>query len=331
MRSFECRVCGNDLFFENSLCMSCGSALGYARAERAIVPVDDAGRYVDGAGLVWWVCCNLNLSGCTWLAEFEGGACFSCSLTRTRPNDADASGYVAFGEAERAKRHLIAELDDLGFAVVSKSEDPENGLAFDLLSSANGKVHMGHDRGIITIDVSESDPALRETVRVTLDEPYRTMLGHFRHEVGHYAEWQLVRGSQIDECRELFGDERESYQHAVDQHYAAGPPPGWEDTYISTYATMHPFEDFAETFAHVLHIRDTIDTAVRRGLVRADLSSFTSFRALVTQVWIPLSIALNQINRSMGRDDLYPFVIPPVVLGKLDFVAQLLREAAGAS
>jgi len=325
MRSFTCRICGNALFFENSVCVSCGTALGYARAERAIVPVDEKGSYVDANGLVWWVCQNLTLSGCTWLAELEGGQCFSCTLTRTRPNDADAAGFVAFGEAERAKRHLIAELDELGFAVRSKVEDPENGLAFDLLSSAQGAVQMGHDQGVITIDVSESDPALRETVRVKLDEPYRTMLGHFRHEVGHYVEWQLVRGDLIEECRAVFGDEQESYQAAIDRHYAEGPPVGWETEYISTYATMHPFEDFAETFAHFLHIRDTVDTASRQGLVRADIQLQT-FSQLVIEVWIPLALALNQINRSMGRDDLYPFVIPPVVLGKLDFVSRLFVE-----
>lgn len=327
MRSFTCRACGNGLFFENSLCVSCGSSLGYARAERAIVPVDEDGRYVDASGLVWWVCANLNLSGCTWLAEQEGGLCFSCSLTRTRPNDADAAGYVAFGEAERAKRHLVAELDDLGFVLRSKVEDPEEGLAFDLLSSSVGAVQMGHDHGVITIDVSESDPALRENVRVTLDEPYRTMLGHFRHEVGHYVEWQAVRGHLVDECRLVFGDERTSYQDAVERHYAIGPPPGWESDYISTYATMHPFEDFAETFAHFLHIRDTIDTARHQGLVRTELGPDQPFIRLVTEVWIPLALALNQINRSMGRDDLYPFVIPPVVLNKLDFVSRLLTEA----
>jgi hypothetical protein len=327
MRSFECRVCGNGLFFENSVCVSCGSDLGYSRAERAIVPVED-GRYVDADGSVWWICCNLNRSGCTWLAEIEGGACFSCTLTRTRPNDADIAGFVAFGEAERAKRHVIVELDDLAFPIRSKLEDPENGLAFDLLSSSAGDVQMGHDRGVITIDVSESDPALRETVRVMLDEPYRTMLGHFRHEMGHYVEWQHVRGELIDQCRNIFGDEQASYADAIARHYAEGAPPGWEIEFISTYATMHPFEDFAETFAHFLHIRDTVDTAARRGLVGAEPQQFDTFSRLVTEVWIPLALALNQINRSMGRDDLYPFVIPPVVLGKLDFVARLVAEAA---
>lgn len=326
MKSFSCRLCASALFFENSVCMSCQTPQAYARTERAIVPVDETWKYVDAGGLVWWVCSNLYLSGCTWLTEIKGGRCFACSLTRLRPNDADARGLAGFVGAERAKRHVIVELDDLDVRVVPKSEDPENGLGFDMLSQVNGKVVMGHDHGVITIDVSESDPAHREKVRVTLDEPYRTMLGHFRHEIGHYLEWQRVRGPLIEECRRLFGDERASYQEALERHYTEGPPGDWAQRYISTYATMHPYEDFAETFAHFLHIRDTIDTAKEQGLIVVDQRGFSSFRDLVGAVWIPLSTALNQINRSMGREDLYPFVIPPLVLDKLDFVASLMTR-----
>lgn len=326
MKAFSCRLCANALFFENSVCMSCMTPQAYARSERAIVPVDETGKYVDAAGLEWWVCSSLYLSGCTWLTELEGGRCFACSLTRLRPNDSDARGLAGFVDAERAKRHLIVELDDLDVRVVPKSEDPENGLTFDMLSQVNGKVVMGHDHGVITIDVSESDPAHREKVRVTLDEPYRTMLGHFRHEVGHYLEWQCVRGPLVEECRRIFGDERASYQEAIDRHYSKGPPGDWAQQYISTYATMHPYEDFAETFAHFLHIRDTIDTAKEQGLIVVDQRGFRSFRDLVGAVWIPLSTALNQINRSMGREDLYPFVIPSDVLDKLDFVASLMTR-----
>ncbi len=329
MKAFSCRLCASALFFENSVCMSCRTPQAFARTERAIVPVDEAGRYVDAGGLEWWVCSSLLLSGCTWLAEHEGGQCFACTLTRTRPNDKDAVGLAGFVSAERAKRHLIVELDDLDICLVPKSEDPENGLTFDMLSQVNGKVVMGHDHGTITIDVSESDPAHREKVRVTLDEPYRTMLGHFRHEIGHYLEWQYVRGPIVDECRRVFGDETVSYQDAIDRHYADGPPDNWAQQYISTYATMHPYEDFAETFAHFLHIRDTIDTAKEQGLIVVDQRGFGSFRDLVGAVWIPLSTALNQINRSMGRDDLYPFVIPPLVLDKLDFVASLMGRHSG--
>lgn len=329
MKAYRCRVCDNALYFENSVCVSCGTSLGYSREERAIVPVDDNGSYVDAAGMVWWVCANLGLSGCTWLARVEGGQCFACDLTRTRPADEDVEGLAQFQLAEQAKRHLVAELDGLGFPVTSKVEDPENGLAFDLLSttdsSTEDNVVIGHEDGLITIDLAESDDAYREKVRSQLDEPYRTMLGHFRHEVGHYYEWQLVRGDELmTRCRELFGDESVDYQAEIDRHYAEGPPAGWEEEYLSTYATMHPFEDFAETWAHYLHICDTIETASEFGLTAvAPVTAFSSFADVVSGVWVPLAVALNMVNRSMGKDDLYPFVIPAPVLAKLDFVAGL--------
>nr|WP_256435430.1 putative zinc-binding metallopeptidase [Aeromicrobium sp. CFBP 8757] len=231
-----------------------------------------------------------------------------------------------FKVAEEAKRRLVVELDTLGFPIVTRAEDPDNGLAFDLLSSVSEDVTTGHDSGIITLDLAESDDAHREKVRVNLDEPYRTMLGHFRHEIGHYIEWQHVRGDNIQKARELFGNEEESYADAIERHYSEGPPAGWEKNFISMYATMHPFEDFAETFAHYMHICDTIETASAFGLATvASPQDFTSFRDLVVGVWIPLSVALNQINRSMGKGALYPFVIPSPVLAKLQFVADLPR------
>ncbi|GAB3775640.1 hypothetical protein FB382_004191 [Nocardioides ginsengisegetis] len=330
MKAFRCRVCDNPLHFENSVCVSCGTALGFSRSERAIVPLDDTGRYVDPAGLVWHVCANLNLSGCTWLAPVEGASCFACGLTRTRPSDHDLEGLANYPLAEQAKRHLVFELDGLGFPVVGKDPatggDEENGLAFDLLSSSNGEdVTIGHENGVVTIDLAESDDAYREKIRAQLAEPYRTMLGHFRHEVGHYYEWQLVRGDErFTRCRELFGDESIDYAAELQRHYEQGPPDGWEQSHISTYATMHPFEDFAETWAHYLHICDTIETAGEYGLTAVSSPAlFSSFRDLVVGIWVPLSIALNMINRSMGKDDLYPFVIPAPVLDKLDFVASL--------
>jgi len=327
--AFNCRVCGSRLFFENSVCIGCGTALGYSRQERAIVPVDAEGRYVDASGLVWWRCRNLGLSGCTWLAPLQGGQCFACDLTRTRPNDDNVEGMRQYAEAEQAKRHLVVELDALGLPIRTKAQDPTDGLAFDLLASdgiaSTPDVVIGHDNGIITIDLAESNDAYREKVRARLDEPYRTMLGHFRHEIGHYYEWQLVRGEELmGRCRELFGDERADYQAAVARHYAEGPPAGWEQSYISTYATMHPFEDFAETWAHYLHICDTLESAAEYRLATlAPVRAFRDFRDVVVGVWIPLSTALNVINRSMGHDELYPFVIPAPVLDKLAFVASL--------
>ncbi|WP_205472790.1 putative zinc-binding metallopeptidase [Nocardioides sp. SYSU D00038] len=327
MKAYRCRVCDNPLHFENSVCVACGTALGYARDERAIVPVDDRGRYRDQAGRTWHVCRNLALTGCTWLAPEAGGQCSACDLTRTRPADDDAEGLARLPAAERAKRHLLVELDTLGLPTTGKQADPHEGLAFDLLSSTHGPVTTGHQDGVVTIDLAEGDDAHREHVRATLAEPYRTLLGHLRHEVGHYYEWQLVRGDEVERCRALFGDETADYQAALDRHYADGPPEGWQEEFISSYATMHPFEDFAETWAHHLHITDTIETASEYGLALAPPSAFSSVRDLVTGVWAPLTVALNMVNRSMGKDDLYPFVIPGPVLDKLEYVAGLARSA----
>ena len=189
---------------------------------------------------------------------------------------------------------------------------------------------IGHANGVITIDLAESRASHRERLRENLGEPYRTMLGHFRHESGHYYEWQLVKGERRTAYRELFGDETASYQDAISRHYEEGAPAGWESSYISSYATMHPFEDFAETWAHYLHICDTIETASEYGLTTVGaIDSFQHFGDVVAGIWIPLSVALNMINRSMGHDDLYPFVIPAPVREKLDFVASLSRVRQG--
>jgi hypothetical protein len=308
--------------------MSCGTRLGFSREEKAIVPVDEHGQYVDSQGRVWHVCANNALSGCTWLCDTPGGRCFSCELTRTRPSDDDVKGIAEYPIAESAKRRLIVELDDLGFPIRTRQEDPSTGLAFDLLSSVDEKVTIGHADGVITLDLAESNDVHRERLRVSMDEPYRTMLGHFRHEIGHFYWQQLVDGRDdlLTEFRELFGDERESYADAMERHYGEGAPANWQERFISQYATMHPWEDFAETFAHYLHICDTVETASSYGLATvASPKQFSSFRDLVVGVWIPLSVALNQINRSMGKGALYPFVIPPPVLEKLEFVAGLPR------
>ena len=325
MKVYECKVCGNRLYFENSVCVGCGTYLGFSRADDDIVPVDTHGVYVDARGTQQHVCRNLDLSGCTWLTEVEGGQCSACAMTRTRPSDADAKGIAEFPVAERAKRQLLAELDRLGFVVADRATDPERGLCFDMLSSVDENVVIGHADGVITIDLAEADDAHREQVRDRLDEPYRTMLGHLRHESGHYFEWILVDGTDRQErCRELFGDDTVSYQDAIDRHYEQGPPADWAASYISTYATMHPYEDFAETWAHYLHICDTVESAVATGLIVTPTDDVrTPFSRLVTTVWSPLSLSLNLINRSMGDDDLYPFVIPAPVLDKLDFVASL--------
>lgn len=320
MRSFSCPTCGQNLYFENSLCIRCGSAVGYSRVERQMLVV----------GEELTPCANLDLNGCNWIPEVAGGECFACQLTRTRPSDDDARGLPLYYDAEQAKRRLVYELDVLGLPIAPRDEESETGLTFDLLSSSGGEnVITGHENGVITIDLAESDDAHRERVRLDMGEAYRTMLGHFRHEVGHYYEWVLVEGTPWQtRLRLIFGDDTASYQDAIDRHYAEGPPAGWEDRYVSAYATMHPYEDFAETFAHVLHIRDTLETAHAFSLIPDPNVAARNFTDVVVGTWLPLTYGFNQINRSMGAKDLYPFLLAPAVIDKLALVDELLVESS---
>jgi len=339
VRDFKCPNCGQRLAFENSLCLNCGSRLGFSLDDTALLVIasgadSDHGGAVDSSE--YQLCANLHLAECNWLVE-KGPVtrlmCRSCALTRTRPNDSDTKAMSAFAAAEKAKRRLIFELYELKLPIVGRDEDPDYGLAFDLLSSELEKVMTGHHNGVITLDLAEGDDVHREQLRVEMDEPYRTLLGHFRHEIGHYYFYRLVGLSQAysQRFRELFGDPDGDYQEALDRHYNDGPPAGWKDDYVSSYASMHPAEDWAETFAHYLHIRDALDTAAAFGFAQA--AATFERRALgpsgfdtIIDMWLPLAWALNMVNRSMGKEDLYPFVLPPAVLEKMRFIHTIIDE-----
>ena len=334
MRDFHCRKCGQQLIFENSLCLSCGSSLGFHLPSRTIQVLDESDQaVVDDISL--GRCANTLIAGCNWLVELTEGTpalCESCRLTRTRPEESDTTAMAAFADAELAKRRVIVELDELALPIFGKDVDPQIGLAFDLLSSAHEQVITGHANGLITLDLAEGDDVHREALRVSMDEPYRTMIGHFRHEIGHFYHMVLVGdGPHRARYEELFGNPDDDYQAALDRHYSQGPPEGWERDYVSSYATMHPAEDWAETFAHYLHIRDTLDTAAAFALapsgaaLDADLPGQIGFDRII-EWWLPLTWALNQINRSMGHQDLYPFVLPQRVLEKMAFIHELISE-----
>ena len=342
MRDFHCPNCGQRLIFENSTCLSCGSALGFSLSEMALLVIAK-GDASDHAGFVdaneYQLCGNRNLAECNWLIRVDdpGGLCTSCALTVERPNDADTGGLAEFARAEAAKRRLIAELYELKLPIVGRDEDPEHGLAFRLLSSAHENVVTGHDNGVITLDLAEGDDVHREQLRVEMDEPYRTLLGHFRHEVGHYYYYRLVAPSTeyVARFNELYGDPDADYQAALDRHYSEGAPQGWKKKFVSSYATMHAAEDWAETFAHYLHIRDTLDTSAWCGLAPATAtfdrpalgpSAFPN----IIELWLPLSWSLNMVNRSMGHDDLYPFVLPAAVLEKMQFIHTGIEEVTAA-
>ena len=240
---------------------------------------------------------------------------------------------AAFAVAEKAKRRLIAELHELKLPIVGRDADPQYGLAFDLLSSTTEQVFTGHEDGLITLDLAEGDDVHREQLRVEMDEPYRTLLGHFRHEIGHYYFYRLIgtNPAYLQRFNELFGDPDTDYQDALDRHYSQGAPPGWKQNYVSSYATMHPAEDWAETFAHYLHIRDTLDTAAAFSFAPANATfdrrhlGPSGFDTII-EMWLPMSWALNMVNRSMGKDDLYPFVLPVPVLEKMRFIHTVVDE-----
>jgi hypothetical protein len=329
MRAFTCHHCGQLLFFENSRCLRCSHPQGLIPSRLDLVVLDEP----EGAS--WRRCANAALARCNWTVESgdPDPLCRSCRLTQTRPNDADADGLEEFARAEAAKRRLIFQLLDLRLPI---GDD----LAFDLLSSHRRPVTTGHADGLITLDLAESDDVNRERRRAEFDEPYRTLLGHFRHEIGHYY-WPILieRAGALERCRELFGDERLDYQQAIDDHYEQGPPPDWTRRHVSAYATMHPWEDWAETFAHYLHIVDTLETAAEFGIVVAgpvvaqDPSLIAapvpevlegSFAAIIRD-WLPLTYALNAVNRSMGREDLYPFTLAATVIEKLTLVHERVK------
>jgi hypothetical protein len=346
--AFTCDSCGQKVFFDNDECLRCGSPLGYVPTSGSVVALAQVGpnRLVELADPdeIWQRCATSPVTGCNWLVpEGDPVPCRSCALTRTRPADDDVEGIRELVRAEGAKRRLIFQLDELELPITPRNELTESGLAFDLLSSTSQKVITGHDEGVITLDLAEADDEHREQLRLHLNEPYRTLLGHFRHEIGHYY-WPILvdRTHEIDECRDLFGDERADYAEAIKRHYQSdAESTEWQSDFISRYATMHPFEDWAETFAHYLHMLDTLQTAESFGLrgpgpseedeprvtfdaTRPDHSS--SFEDLVEH-WLEMTYALNQVSRSMGRDDLYPFVLPPTVIKKMAFVDSVVRTS----
>jgi hypothetical protein len=341
MLAFACPVCGRLVSFENTTCLHCRAELGFDWSGQTMRAVGSPGSEPTRR------CANAQLAACNWLVQQDGELCASCLLTRTRPNDTDADGLSAFAAAEGTKRRLLFELADLGLPITGRAQKPSEGLAFDLLSSESEVVTTGHADGVITLDLAEVDPAHREQMRVRFREPYRTVLGHFRHEIGHYYQPILIAPESPAElrCRELFGDEREDYQQAIDRYYSDGAPADWEQRFVSAYATMHPWEDWAETFAHYLHIHDAVQTAAAYG-IRVDGPSIATRDTAplhsrpegadgdihtVLAAWIPLTYALNATSRSMGEPDVYPFILTAEIEAKLAFIDGLVRELGDAA
>jgi hypothetical protein len=274
--------------------------------------------------------------------------CAACRHNRTIPDLANPENLAHWRKIEFAKHRLFYTLLRLRLPLATRSEDP-NGLAFDFLSNPVGgaqgqaPVMTGHSGGLITLNVAEADAPERERQRKSMGEPYRTLLGHFRHEIAHYYWDRLVADTPaIEEFRQLFGDEREDYGAALQRHYADGPAPDWAERFVTAYASSHPWEDFAETWAHYFHMVDTLETAFAFGLrlrpkvakgaglaAAIDFDPYAAEMDRIIDAWLPLTFAVNSINRSMGQPDLYPFVLAPAVIWKLTFIHDQIH-AVGA-
>jgi hypothetical protein len=357
MKTFHCTACQALVFFENTQCLTCGRALAFSPTRMSMVALspeeDGSWRPVDEGASVneaYRLCANYHQGGvCNWAVGRDDPAtlCQSCGLTHTIPDQSVSGSKEAWLRLETAKRRLVYALMSLELPLTSKREDAQRGLEFQFLSdlvTVNGdrsRVLTGHDNGVITINVAEADDVYREGQRLRQHEPYRTLLGHFRHEIGHYYWDRLIGGSdRLEEFRALFGDERLDYQIALKQHYDQGAPVNWADSFISAYATTHPWEDWAESWAHVMHMVDALETAQAVGLsvkparqdepalripARPPLARVEDFDSLVTD-WFALTYVLNNLTRGLGLADAYPFVLSSPVIDKLRFVCATMAD-----
>jgi hypothetical protein len=358
MKVFHCDHCGQLLFFENTVCLNCERRVAYLPDLALVGSLDQ-----DAADAQLWrsplphasargyrLCRNYaEQAVCNWtvLDGDPNPLCVSCRLTRMIPDLTQPGVKLAWYRLETAKRRLVYTLAGAGLPLRNRDEDPDAGLAFEFLADppdGGPPVLTGHANGVITINIAEADDAEREKRRTALHEPYRTLLGHVRHESGHYYWDRLIaRTPALEEFRRIFGDEREDYGQALEAHYQSTPPADWQDRFVSTYAGAHPWEDWAETWAHYLHIIDTIEMAAHCGLSlrprRADEPSLSKlppatepwrvpFDRLIDS-WLPVAYLLNNLNRGLGQPDSYPFVLSPAVIEKLRYVHDLVEHASG--
>jgi hypothetical protein len=350
MKVYTCGHCGNPLYFENSYCVACHHPVGFNPSTLSMITLESCGtgafRAITGEREHYRFCANAGQDACNWLTEVSSPGqvsptlfCRACVLNRTIPSLSTPENLFRWGRIEVAKRRLVYSLLRMGLPVEPKAHGGGSGegpgIAFDFLAdvSPGQRVRTGHLDGTITLNIEEADEAERTRNKLDLGERYRTLLGHFRHEIGHYY-WDLLIGGagDIDEFRELFGDERTDYGQALQAYYQVGPPASWADHFISPYASSHPWEDWAETWAHYMHLMDALETAYAFGLgihpghrqgLGADITKdpyvIRDFDRIL-DMWLPLTFAVNSLNRSMGHNDFYPFVISPAVMSKLRFI-----------
>jgi len=351
MKAFHCDTCGSLVFFENVQCLKCNHALGFLPDFIDLSTLEGAPggnwRVLTPAAQnrIYRQCGNGKQHEiCNWLIPLEdpNPFCQACRLNNLIPDLTIAANLGLWRKLEVAKRRMIYTLLRLGLSREGIPRQNRPPLRFSFLTDQHGgpPVLTGHENGVITINLSEADDGEREKRRLTLREPFRTLLGHLRHEIAHYYWGELIANSpRLESFRKLFSDERVDYNSALQTYYQRGPKPDWQLRHVSAYATAHPWEDWAETTAHYFHIVDSVETAASFGVslrprhpdaksMSADpnkvAESATSFDRILEH-WLPLTYAMNELNRGMGLPDLYPFVLSPPAIEKLRFVHEVFK------
>ena len=353
MKTFRCDHCGHPLFFENVQCLQCGSSLAFLPDRLAVCAIEPAGpeglwRRKSARGRRegaphYRLCHNTTAyQACNFAvpAQDPNEFCASCRQTRVLPDLSLPENVDRWYRIEVAKRRLFFTLARLGLLDPTPPDGERDGPVFEFKADLPGQMVLtGHAQGVITLNVTEADDPERTKRRIELHEPYRTLLGHLRHESGHYYWDRLIdEGGRVEAYRRIFGDESIDYGQALQRHYASGGhPAGWEQQYVSAYATSHPWEDWAETWAHYLHMVDLLETAASYN-TRVEVPGAGAdevedpldgapldFNQLVEQ-WVPVTLLVNSLNRSLGQGDAYPFALSPPALEKLRFIHDVIQD-----
>jgi hypothetical protein len=347
MKLYTCSNCHSLIYFENNICLHCGYSLGFDANTLSLITLVSEGKNsyanIQHDQQKFHYCKNAEYGTCNWLiySSQPSEFCQACELNRVIPALTSDDNMKRWKNIEVAKHRLVYSLLRLRLPVSKRIENEETGIAFDFLAqtSPREKVITGHDSGTITLNIDEADEAARAKHKLDLGEKYRTLLGHFRHEIGHYYWEVLIRNTDaIEKYRLLFGNEERDYKEALENYYKNGAPSDWSDHYISPYASSHPWEDWAETWAHYLHLMDTLETAFAFGIriqpdmvqdtkgiqasIQQDPYDMTDFSQII-KWWLPLTFAVNSLNRSMGHSDFYPFIISDNVVEKLQFIHEV--------
>ncbi|MCR8827503.1 zinc-binding metallopeptidase family protein [Pseudosulfitobacter koreensis] len=313
MRIYACPACKATAYFSNQRCV-CGAALVYD---------PEADSFVQNGTQ----CANRGQIGCNWVAEqAETDLCRSCAMTEVVPDIELGDNLSLWARSEASKRWVLATLGRWGwFTDADTGPNPRFHLLSEDTAEGPAQIVMGHQNGLVTINLAEADPIEEVRRREALSERLRTMTAHFRHEIAHFLFERLAasRPDFVDQFTAVFGDPQEDYGAALKRHYAKGASTDWNSRFITSYASAHAHEDWAETSAHVMHLTDMLDSAVEAGLTLPTLNNLkydayaeTSAEALIETAGA-YGLALNHVNRSMGQDDIYPFVHSRVVRDKL--------------